>query len=259
MSAYDDAVATLFQAPLKDFVAERKRLAAALKLAGDAAGSTRLAKLGRPPVSAWAVNQLWWQDREAFEALLAAAARVKIGDREAAKAHREALARLREHATQILHEAGNAATEPTLRRLLTTLSSVAAIGGFQPDPPGALTADRDPPGFEALGFASSTTTPAAAGPKPASEGTSAREAEADARARRAEEAEQRRAEEAEKRRVEAEERQRRLAERERLSAKLRLAEERRDAQQREVTRLRSEVEAAEQSLKGSQALIREIQ
>ena len=248
MTAYDDAVATLFQASLGDFVAERKRLAAALKAAGDVAASARLAKLGRPSVSAWAVNQLWWQQREAFDALLAAAKRVKTGDREAGKAHREALARLREHATRILQEAGNAATEPTLRRLLTTLSSVAAIGGFQPDPPGALVADRDPPGFETLGFAG-----AAASRAPA------KQLDRDASADGAEEAEKRRAEETEKRRAEETERQRRLAERERLSAKLRAAEERRDLQQRDVSRLRSELEAAEQGLKESQALLRDLQ
>jgi hypothetical protein len=242
MSAYDDAVATLFQASLGDFVAERKRLAAALKAGGDVAASTRLAKLARPSVSAWAVNQLWWQEREAFDALLAAAARVKIGDREAGKEHREALARLREHATRILQEAGNAATETTLRRLLTTLSSVAAIGGFQPDPPGALVADRDPPGFETLGFGASTATPAAPSPPQPS---------ADSSDRRAEEAERRRAEEAE--------RQRRAAERERLSTELRSAEQRREAQQRDVSRLRSELEAAEQGLKQSQALLRELE
>ena len=243
MSAYDDAVATLFQAPHGDFVTERKRLAAELKAAGELAAATRLGKLGRPPISAWAVNQLWWHERAAFEALIAAAARVKVGDREASRAHREALNALRERATRLLQEAGNAATESTLRRLTTTLSAVAASGSFDPDPPGALAADRDPPGFEALGFgpATAAATPTARTPEPPE----------DASARRAAEAEKRRAEEAE--------RQRRLAERERLSAKLREAEQLRDAQQRELSRLRSEVDAAEQSLKKSQALLAELE
>jgi hypothetical protein len=201
-------------------------------------------------VSAWAVNQLWWRQREAFDALLAAAARVKSGDREASKAHREALAGLREHATRILQEAGNAATDATLKRLLTTLSAVAAIGGFQPDPPGALGADRDPPGFEALGFATTNATPTT---------ESVDKPDKHAGARHAQQAEKRRADEAERRRAEEAERQRRLAERERLSAKLRRAEELRVAQQRELVRLRSEVEAAEQSLKDAQALIRNLE
>jgi len=249
MSAYDDAVATLFQASLTEFVAERKRLASELKAAGDVADAARVAKLARPPVSAWAVNQLWWRERAAFEALLAAAAQVKVGDREASKAHREALTALRGHATRILQEAGNAATESTLRRLTTTLSAVAATGGFEPDPPGALVADRDPPGFEALGFGAAAATPS----------SSVESESTDTDVHHAEEAEKRRAEAAEKRRAEEAERQRRLAERERLSAKLREVSQQRDAQQRDVLRLRGELEAAEQSLKESQALLAEIE
>jgi len=254
MSAYDEAVTTLYQATLSDFVAERKRLAAELKAAGDKDAAARVAKLVRPPVSAWAVNQLWWREREAFEALVAAAARVKVGDREASLSHRRALARLKETAASLLQEAGNAATESTLRRVTTTLSAVAATGGFEPDAPGALSADRDPPGFEALGFGAATTPRTTAASAPPDH-----ESAQDAGARRALEAEKRRAEETEKRRAEEAERQRRLAERERLSAKLRAAEQARDAQHREVQKLRSELETAEQGLKKSQALLAEIE
>ena len=254
MSAYDEAVTTLYQAPLGDFVAERKRLAAELKATGDKDAAARVAKLVRPPVSAWAVNQLWWREREAFEALVAAARRVKVGDREASQAHRQALARLKETAARLLLEAGNAATESTLRRVTTTLSAVAATGGFAPDAPGALSADRDPPGFEALGFGSEATAPA-----PSATAAGREEATDHAGNRRALEAERRRAEEMERHRAEEAERQRRLAERERLSAKLREAEQARDSQQRDVQRLRTELERAEQSLKRTQALLGQIE
>jgi hypothetical protein len=254
MSAYDEAVTTLYQAALGDFVAERKRLAAELKAAGDTQAAARIAKLVRPPVSAWAVNQLWWREREAFDALVAAAARVKVGDREASLAHRQALARLKEAAAHLLQEAGNAATESTLRRVTTTLSAVAATGGFEPDAAGALSADRDPPGFEALGFGIEPSPPPTA-PKAAPGDDSAHDAEA----RRALEAEQRRAEETERRRREEAERQSRLAERERLSAMLRDAEQVRDSQQRDVQKLRAELEAAEQNLMKSQALLAQIE
>jgi len=245
MSAYDEAVTTLYQATLSDFVAERKRLALELKAAGDKDAAATFAKLVRPPVSAWAVNQLWRHERDAFEALLAAAARVKVGDREASQTHRQALARLREAAARLLQGAGNAATETTLRRVTTTLSALAATGGFAPDAPGALAADRDPPGFEALSFG--------AAPKSALEVSAASSDEPSeaVAARRAQEAERRRAEEAE--------RQRRLAERERLSARLREADEQRDSQQRDVQRLRAELEAAEQGLKESQALRQQLE
>jgi hypothetical protein len=234
---YDEAVSQLHQVSFNDFVAERKRLAAELKPT-DKDAAARLGKLPRPPVSAWAVNQLWWRERERFEQLMAAAESVKAGDRDAAKEHRLLLSDLREAAAELLKAAGNAATEPTLRRVQTTLAAVAATGGFGPDAPGALSADRDPPGFET--FVGATTSPT----------TSARR-ESDEAARRRAEAEQKRAEE--------EERQRRLAERERLSAALREARELQAKQQREASRLRGELEAAEQDLKRTAGLLAEIE
>jgi hypothetical protein len=253
MSEYDEALEALYRSPLSDFVAERKRLAAELKAAGDKDAAARMSKLVRPPVSAWVVNQLWWREQSAFEALLEAATRVKGGDREASQAHRQALNQLRELATQLLRDSGNAASESTLRRVTTTLSAVAANGGFEPDAPGALSADRDPPGFETLGFgpaATSAETPrvdAAAASAAVSEKARAREAEA----KRAAEAERRRAEEAE--------RQRRLAERERLSVLLREATAERDSRQRELARLLRETEAVERSLKESQARLADLE
>lgn len=252
MTAFDDAVTTLYQAPISDFVSERKRLAAQLKTAGDKEAAARFAKLVRPPVSAWAVNQLWWRERESFEALLTAAARVKGGEREASQAHRQALTLLRDGAARLLLDSGNAASEGTLRRVSTTLAAVAAAGGFAPDLPGALSADRDPPGFEALGFGA-TAPPAAI--SSAETGIPGEEAER----RRREQAEQRRAEEAEQRRREEAERQRRLAERERLSALLRDARQLRDAQQRDVSRLRAELETAEQGLEKTRALLTDLE
>ena len=249
MSSYDDALNHLYRAPFGEFVAERKRLSGELKASGDKDGAARLGKLARPPVSAWAVNQLWWAEQKAFEAFIDAAARVKVGDREASKLHKDALARLREHAAQLLQEAGNAATEPTLRRVTTTLSAVAASGGFAPDPPGALSSDRDPPGFEALGFAS---VPSAVAESKATSKTPAAETAA-------EDAAAKRAEEAAKRRLEEEQRKARVAERERLSASLREAQKLRTTQQRELSRLRDELDTAEQDLKKTQALLAELE
>jgi hypothetical protein len=149
---YEDAVESLFQAPHEQFVAERKRLAGELKAAGDKVGAGKLAKLARPPISAWVVDQLWWRARGAFEALFATAEQLRRGEPGGAVAHRDAIAGLRAHAAQLLDEAGHAASEATLRRVTQTLSALAAAGGWAPDPPGALSADRDPPGFEAIGI-----------------------------------------------------------------------------------------------------------
>ena len=74
MSDYELALQQLHQVPLASFVAERTRLAAALREKGDEAGAARIAKRPKPVTSVWAVNQLYWQARDAFDALLAAAA-----------------------------------------------------------------------------------------------------------------------------------------------------------------------------------------
>lgn len=240
MSEVEAALASLHQAALGDFVAERKRLSAELRAAGDKLGAARVAKVARPPVSVWVVNQLWWQEREAFEALVEAAGRVKGGERDASKGHREALARLKELAAKRLEAAGNAASEPTLRRVTTTLSALAASGGFAPDPEGMLEADRDPPGFEALGdFASA----------PRAEKTEKAAAEKTEKAA---------AEKAEQERRAREERARRQAEREQLSQSRREALALLTTQQRDLARLKRELEEAEQSVKQTQALLGEI-
>ncbi|HYO93536.1 MAG TPA: hypothetical protein VER33_03445 [Polyangiaceae bacterium] len=147
-TSYEAALAALYRSPPEQFVEERKRLAAALKAEGDKANAARLAKLPRPTLSVWAVNQLWQRERDLFEQLFASAERLRRGDLGGTSAHREALAQLRAHAAGVLVEAGHPATEATQRRVSATLAALAAAGSFEPDPPGALTSDRDPPGFD---------------------------------------------------------------------------------------------------------------
>jgi hypothetical protein len=163
---YHDAVASLFQGPLEQFVAERKRLAAELKVAGDKEAAAKLGKLPRPPISAWVVDQLWWYARAAFEALFETAQRLRDGKLEAMAAHRDAIAKLRAEAAKILTDAEHGATEATLRRVSQTLAALAAAGGWEPDLPGALSADRDPPGFEAIGISNLVELPVAPTGKP---------------------------------------------------------------------------------------------
>jgi hypothetical protein len=252
---YEDAVETLFQAPHEQFVAERKRLAGELKAAGDKSGAARLAKLARPPISAWVVDQLWWRAREAFEALFDTAERVRRGELGAAAAHREAIARLRAQASQILGEAQHGTSEATLRRVTQTLSALAAAGDWSPDAPGALTADRDPPGFEAIGISNVIPFPVQPRPEAAPGGQRhAGEAEtgeaagaaADERQRRdADEARRRRDRDAAAARAEAAaelrraevERARAAAERHRLEAALRTARGDVSQREREVVKL----------------------
>jgi hypothetical protein len=145
-----DAERELYQAPFQEFVVTRDRLVAGLKAAGDKAAAAALAKRKRPSISAWAVNQVWWHARVELDALFATAERLRAGEHAAAGAHRDALAALRARAAALLAADSHPANEAVLRRVTATLSAIAAAGGFDPDPPGALVADRDPPGFEAL-------------------------------------------------------------------------------------------------------------
>lgn len=253
----ETAIESLFRAPLEQFVELRKQLSSELKAAGAAEAAKRLAKLKRPTVSVWAVNQLWWHEREAFEALLAEARRISAGDLSQQSEHRRALGHLRDAARRLLGDAGHPATEATLRRIATTLASLAALGGFEPDPPGALTRDRDPPGFEALTLPLASQPAASEERSERSEATAepsaaelaaAREiAEREAAARRA--AEQARRLAVERSRIEAELAEaRRLLETRRVEAnvqarRLRLAEAELQASNDEVARLEQSLEA----------------
>jgi hypothetical protein len=249
--AYDRAVAELFQAPLDRFVAERKRLAAALKSDGDAGGATELAALRRPTTSAWTVNQLWWHARDDFDELLVTAKRVRKGDREAMPAYRDALATLRRKAAAILKEAGHGASEAILRRVTTTLTALAATGGFDPDPPGTLSADRDPPGFEAV-----EPRPVAA-KRPAlalRKVPESKDERTEAKARAAAEAVER----AERERREAEAARRRT-ERHRIETKLRTAQAEAAKRDRDVERSRRELTDAEKAAADVRERIAELE
>jgi hypothetical protein len=254
--AYTDAVAVLYRSSQEQFVTERKRLAAELKAAGDKAGAAQLGKLARPSLSAWAVNQLWWQARDGFDELLAAGERLRQGELAASPAHREALTALRTRASSLLAEAGHAVNDATLRRVTTTLSALAATGSFEPDLPGALSADRDPPGFDALGaFGSSAVSPARS--TPASAPPAAEQAEA----RRQAEERQRQKEEA-ARREEAERQallERREAERRKLAAALELARAELTERRGLVERLDAELGVARKALEKSRDAILELE
>jgi hypothetical protein len=249
-NAYDDAVMELYRAPHDQFVEIRKRLASELATAGDKAAGARLSKLRRPTVPAWVVNQLWWNAREPFQRLLDEAARLREGDLDAAEAHRKALTALRTRAQKMLSDVGHPANEATLRRVTTTLSALAAAGGFDPDPPGALASEREPPGFDAFSGAGafvSRREPAKPA-KPDSTKKPSADAEAsDAKARAARHAEaERLAKERAKKQTET------RAAQKRVEASLRSVEDRIEAHERKVQQLRHDLREAEAKLAAEQ-------
>jgi len=158
----DDDIDGLFRLPLAEFTSARNTLAARLKKEGRANDADRVKLLAKPSVSAWTVNQLYWDHRAAFDRLMATGKRLRpaqklrlagkvAGMRDTLDARREALVHLSDLATQLLREAGSNPSLDTLRRVTTTLEAMSAYG-LRPDgpTPGRLTQDLDPPSFDSL-------------------------------------------------------------------------------------------------------------
>lgn len=247
-SAYDAALTELYQAPLPQFIAERKRLAGELK-AKKEPGATTLASKPKPPVSAWVVNQLWWHARDAFDDLLKSAEKLRKGQLAASGEHRDAIAKLRKRAAAILEDANHNANEATLRRITTTLSAIAATGGFDPDAPGTLAEDRDPPGFEAVGIPSEPIERPEPNHHQAKKGKDEL-AEAREKLREREQAEKRAAEE---------EKKRKAAEKHRLEAALRTAKVELHDREREVKAAEKELRAATEKAERAQEKVDELE
>jgi hypothetical protein len=152
---------SLFRLPLAEFTGARNTLAARLKKEGHADDAERVKLLSKPSVSAWAVNQLYWDHRDAFDELIATskdfrpassrlAGRV-AGMRDSLDARRDALTHLSELAEELFRDAGHNPTPDMMRRVVTTLESLSAYALLPDGPtPGRLTHDVDPPSFESL-------------------------------------------------------------------------------------------------------------
>jgi flagellar biosynthesis GTPase FlhF len=155
----DDDIDGLFRLPLTEFTSARNTLAARLKKEGRPNDAERVKLLAKPSVSAWTVNQLYWDHRAAFDRLIATGKRLRpaqklrlagkvAGMRDSLDARREALVHLSDLATQLLQQAGSNPSLDTLRRVTTTLEALSTV----PDgaTPGRLTQDLDPPSFDSL-------------------------------------------------------------------------------------------------------------
>ncbi len=152
----------LFQLPPAEFTAARNALAGRLKKAGKDEEADRVKALPKPSLPAWAVNQVFWRHRKAFDRLIDAGERFRLAQgaqlsgkhadmRGPLDARREALSELTRLAVGVLRHAGHSPTPDMARRVTTTLEALATYGAHPGAPPaGRLTDDIDPPGFEAL-------------------------------------------------------------------------------------------------------------
>jgi len=150
----------LFKLPLAEFTGARNTLAAGLKKSGRGDDAARVKGLAKPPISAWAVNQLYWNHRASFDRLIASGERFhaaqssgKVAEmRTALGARREALMLLSDLATSLLQEADHNPSLDIIRRVTSTLEAMSAYASRSDAPrAGRLTHDVDPPGFESFG------------------------------------------------------------------------------------------------------------
>jgi len=149
----DEAVDDLYRQPLGEFTRARNALAKSL----GGADAKRVRALEKPTVVAWAVNQVYWRARAAFDRVMKAGAELrkaqlnalqgKAADvRGATDAHRRAIADAVAEADRIAADAGSKPSPDAVARTFEALSLAAS----PPDAPGRLTDALQPAGFEAL-------------------------------------------------------------------------------------------------------------
>lgn len=152
----------LFKLAPPEFVAARNALATQLKKDGRADVANRVRSLPKPSISAWAVNQLYWRHRAAFDKLLATGERFRQAQvsrltgggpdiRALLNERRDALSAMTRLAAEILQTSSGSAPTGVMRRITATLEALSSYGSLPGAPQaGRLVEDVAPPGFEAL-------------------------------------------------------------------------------------------------------------
>jgi hypothetical protein len=170
----DDEIAGLYRVPLGEFTAARNALAKSRGAAG-----AEIRTLEKPNTAAWAVNQLYWQERAKYDAVIAAGVAMREAHAEmisgrggevpkAEAAHRDAIRTATTAIKAILASAGETASPATLEAIADTLQALPSD-----DRPGQLTRPLKPLGFGALlsmGLLGSGGSPAGAAPLDAGSG-----------------------------------------------------------------------------------------
>ena len=153
MPSLDDNIDDLYKQPLADFTSSRNALAKSLS--GDEA--KRVKALAKPTLVPWAVNQVYWRARGAYDRLLKAGERLRKAQiaalegksadvRAASDAHRRAIAEAVGEAERLARAAGSAPGPDALTRTFEALS----LAPEPPETPGRFTEALAPAGFEAL-------------------------------------------------------------------------------------------------------------
>jgi hypothetical protein len=153
VSELESNIDTLYRGPLEEFVSARTALAKSLS----GSDAKRVKALQKPAVVAWAVNQVYWHARPAYDRLIKsgkalrsaqiAALGGKSADvRGAGETHRAAIAGAVKEARRLAESSGAQPNADGLARTFEALS--LATGEVERD--GRLTKPMSPAGFEAL-------------------------------------------------------------------------------------------------------------
>ena len=153
MASVEEGIDDLYKGPLADFIAGRTALARTLK----GADAKRVKAQQKPRVGPWAVNQVYWHARPAWDRLtksgeklraeqIAALKGRRADPRSATEAHRKLIA---DAVTQALRLASANGVQPSADELARTFEALS-LAGETPEPPGRLTRPLKPAGFEAL-------------------------------------------------------------------------------------------------------------
>jgi len=145
-------LARLYQLSLGEFTDARNALAKSSGAKGAA-----IKALEKPSVAAWAVNQLYWRERRAYDKLIRTSERVRAAHAETLKGskvdlrtlelqHSAAVKDAAEQVRGILARAGDPGTPATMKSVVDTLQALP--GGGEP---GRLTKALAPIGFGAFG------------------------------------------------------------------------------------------------------------
>ena len=162
-----DEADKLYGLPLEDFVERRDALAKQLRADGRRDEADEVKALRKPPAVVWAVNQLMRTQRKAARALVDAADRAAKhpGDRDALRAHHDALDQLASAGAGLLSGKGRGLSEDALLRVRSALHAASLDRDTREDfIAGRLSAEPAPAGFGAI-TGMPKTAPKKAAPK----------------------------------------------------------------------------------------------
>jgi hypothetical protein len=148
----DDQIDRLYQLPLDEFTSARNALAKEVGKDG-----VEVRQLPKPPLPAWAINQVYWTERPIYDALAAAASALREAHaavlagkradlRAAGKAHEDALDAVLKKALAVLADTGHPASDATKQAIASTLRALPGAD----DRAGRLARTLQPGGFEML-------------------------------------------------------------------------------------------------------------